>query len=158
VAVSAIDKDQTLVEVKPLAEHLRSTTGERRFNTLLFGGLAALAVLLAAVGLYGVLSYSVVLRRREIGVRMALGAQAGEVLRMVLRNGLALTLVGLAIGGVGALALTRLMQDLIFGVSPADPITFAGVPVVLAAVALVACYVPARRAAAVDPAQSLRAD
>jgi predicted permease len=157
-AVSAIDKDQTVVDVKPLAEHLRSTTDERRFNTLLLGGLACLALLLAAVGLYGVLSYSVVLQRREIGVRMALGAQGGEVLRMVLRNGMALTLLGVAIGGAGALVLTRLMQDLIFRVSPTDPITFASVPVALVAVALLACYVPARRAAAVDPAQSLRGD
>jgi putative ABC transport system permease protein len=156
--VESIDKDQPVQDVKTLAEHLHETTEQRRFDTVLFGGMAALALVLAAVGLYGVLSYTVVLRRREIGVRMALGAQAGDVLRMVLRNGLALTLAGVAIGGAGALALTRLMRDLVFGISPSDPATFAFVAVALVLVALAACYVPARRAAAVDPMESLRAD
>jgi putative ABC transport system permease protein len=157
-AVWAIDKDQTVSDMKTLAAHFHTTTEQRRFDTLLFGGLAGLALVLAAVGLYGVLSYTVMLRTREIGVRMALGAQAGDVLRLVLANGLGLTVGGVAIGAAGALALTRLMRGIVFGVSPSDPLTFAGVAVMLVAVALLACYVPARRAAAVDPMHSLRAD
>jgi putative ABC transport system permease protein len=157
-AVWAIDKDQTASDIKTLAAHFHLTTEQRRFDTLLFGGLAGLALLLAAVGLYGVLSYTVMLRTREIGLRVALGAQSGDVLRLIVKNGLALTLTGVAIGGAGALALTRFMEGLVFGVNPSDPLTFAAVALALTAVSLVACYVPARRAAAVDPVESLRAE
>jgi predicted permease len=157
-AVWSIDKDQTVSDIKTLAEHFHSTTAQRRFDTLLFGGFAGLALLLAALGLYGVLSYSVMLRRRELGVRMALGARAGDVARLVVGNGLGLTLTGVAIGAVGAFALTRLMENIVFGVSTSDPLTFAAVAAVLALVGLAACYTPARRAAAIDPVNSLRAD
>jgi putative ABC transport system permease protein len=157
-AVWSIDKDQTVTDIKTLAAHFRLTIAQRRFDTLLFGGFAGLALLLAALGLYGVLSYSVMLRRRELGVRMALGARATDVARLVVGSGLGLTLTGVAIGAAGAFALTRLMESIVFGVSTSDPLTFAAVAAVLAGVGLAACYIPARRAAAIDPVDSLRAD
>jgi putative ABC transport system permease protein len=157
-AVSAIDKDQAVVDVKPLAEHLHGTTQQRRFDSLLFASFAALALLLAAVGLYGVLSYSVMLRTREIGVRMALGARGGDVVRLILRHGLLMVLLGTLVGGLGALQLTQLMQSLVFGMSASDPLTFASVAGVLLLVAAVACYVPARRASRMDPMRALRTE
>jgi putative ABC transport system permease protein len=157
-AVAEIDKDQAVVDVKPLAEHLHGTTQQRRFDSLLFAGFAALALLLAAVGLYGVLSYSVMLRTREIGVRMALGARGGDVVRLILRHGLLMVLIGTVAGGLGALELTQLMQSLVFGMSASDPPTFAAVAVVLLLVAAVACYVPARRASRMDPMTALRVE
>jgi len=157
-AVASIDKDQAVVDVKPLAEHLHGTTQQRRFDSLLFAGFAGLALLLAGVGLYGVLSYSVMLRTREIGVRMALGARSGDVTRLILRHGLLMVLIGTVAGGVGALELTQLMQSLVFGMSASDPLTFAAVAVVLLVVAAVACYVPARRASRMDPMTALRVE
>jgi putative ABC transport system permease protein len=155
-AVSAIDKDQAVVDLKPLSEHLHGTTQQRRFDSLLFAGFAGLALLLAAVGLYGVLSYSVTLRTREIGVRMALGARGGDVVRLILRHGLLMVLIGTLVGALGALQLTQLMQSLVFGMSASDPLTFAVVAAVLLLVAAVACYVPARRASRMDPMRALR--
>ena len=157
-AVSAIDKDQAVVDLKPLAEHLHGTTQQRRFDSLLFAGFAGLALLLAAVGLYGVLSYSVTLRTREIGVGMALGARGGDVVRLILRHGLLMVLLGTLVGGLGALQLTQLMQSLVFGMSASDPLTFAAVAAVLLLVAAVACYVPARRASRMDPMRALRVE
>jgi len=157
-AVSSIDKDQAVVDVKPLAEHLHGTTAQRRFDTLLFAGFAGLALLLAAVGLYGVLSYSVMLRTREIGVRMALGAQSGDVVRLILRRGLLMTLAGTLLGAAGALELTQLMQSLVFGMRASDPLTFAAVAAVLLLVAAAASYVPARRASRMDPIRALRVE
>ena len=157
-AVADIDKDQAMVDVKPLAEHLHGTTQERRFDSLLFAGFAGLALLLAAVGLYGVLSYSVMLRTREIGVRMALGARSGDVVRMVLRHGLLMVLLGTVVGGLGALELTQFMQSLVFGMSASDPLTFVAVAAVLLLVAVVACYIPARRASRMDPLSALRVE
>jgi putative ABC transport system permease protein len=156
--VAEIDKDQAVVDVKPLAEHLHGTTQQRRFDSLLFAGFAGLALLLAAVGLYGVLSYSVMLRTREIGVRMALGARGGDVVRLILRHGLLMVLVGTVVGALGALELTQLMQSLVFGMSASDPLTFAAVAVVLLLVAALACYIPARRASRMDPLRALRVE
>ena len=155
-AVADIDKDQAVVDLKPLSEHLHGTTQQRRFDSLLFAGFAGLALLLAVVGLYGVLSYSVMLRTREIGVRMALGARGGDVVRMILRHGLLMVLVGTLVGGVGALQLTQFMQSLVFGMSASDPLTFVAVAAVLLLVGAVACYVPARRASRMDPMRALR--
>jgi ABC-type antimicrobial peptide transport system permease subunit len=127
-----------------------------RFQALLLGLFAALALSLACVGLYGVLSYSVVQLTHEIGVRMALGAQRVDVLKLVIRQGMWLTFAGLAIGIVAGSFATRVLSDLLFGVTPRDPLTFAGVPALLLLVAFLACYVPARRATKVDPLEALR--
>jgi len=133
-----------------------TSVAPRRFNMMLLGIFAGVALVLAAVGLYGVMSYSVSWRTHEIGVRMALGAKRADVLHLVVRQGMTMTLIGLAIGLAGAIALSRLMTSMLFGVSTTDPLTFTGVSVVLLAVALLACLIPARRATRVDPIVALR--
>jgi ABC-type antimicrobial peptide transport system permease subunit len=133
-----------------------NTTAPRRVPMLLLSAFAGVAMLLAMLGIYGVTSYYVTQRTHEIGVRMALGAQIGDVLKLVLRRAMVLAAIGIAIGVAGAFALTRYMTTLLFGVKPIDTITFVGVAFVLAAVVLVACLVPARRAAKIDPLEALR--
>jgi putative ABC transport system permease protein len=133
-----------------------ATLAQPRFQTLLLGLFSGLALTLAAVGIYGVISYSVIQRTHEIGIRMSLGAQPGQVLRLVMGQGAKLALAGIAVGIAAALALTRLMRSLLFEVNPADPLTFAAIAALLVAVALAACYIPARRAMRVDPMTALR--
>jgi len=142
--------------VGPLAARVAASVAQPRFAAALFGGFAALALALAAIGLYGVLSYNVTRRRREIGVRVALGASRAEVRRLVLSQGLGVTTVGLVIGMVAAVGLSRLMQEMLFGVTPLDWISFGVAPALLLAVATVACLAPAWRAARTDPAEALR--
>jgi putative ABC transport system permease protein len=155
-AVRALDKNIVLSEVQTMDQVVAEATAEPRFYVLLLGGFAAVALILAAVGIYGVMSYSVSRRTQEIGIRIALGAQTGDVVKMVVRQGSLLALVGVGVGLMVALALTRLMSGLLYGIQPSDPITFVAVALGLSAVAIVACYVPARRAARVDPMIALR--
>jgi putative ABC transport system permease protein len=155
-ALWAVDHDQASTDIHTAEEALNNSLAEPRLYTVLLGVFAALALSLAAVGIYGVMSYMVTERTREIGVRMALGAQAGNVLRLVIGQGMTLALIGVAIGSGAAVALTRLMSGLLFGVSATDPMTFVVIAILLSVVALLACYIPARRAAKVDPMVALR--
>jgi putative ABC transport system permease protein len=152
----ASNRDMIVYDNESEEEVVADSIASQRFSVILLGAFAGLALLLAGTGIYGVLSYLVGQRTREIGVRMALGAQRLDVLRMVLQDGARMTLTGTAIGIVAALGLTRLMASMLFGVKPTDPITFGLVAVVLCGIALLAGYVPARRAAKVDPMVALR--
>jgi putative ABC transport system permease protein len=154
--VLAIDKNQPVFDVKTLNQRVVETIAASRSLMFLFSGFALLAMVLAAVGIYGIISYSVSQRTREIGIRMALGARATDVLRMVLKSGMMLVLTGIVIGVAGAMALTRFLATLLFGVTPTDTLTFVVVSVVLVTIALLACLVPARRATKVDPLEALR--
>jgi putative ABC transport system permease protein len=154
--VHELDWNIPVYRIKTLEQYLGVAVAQPKFNALLLGSFAGLALLLTAIGLYGVMAYAVIQRTQEIGIRLALGAQTGDVLRLVLRQGLKLTALGLAIGLVTAYALTRYMQTLLFGVKPSDPLTFAAIALLLTVVALVACYMPARRATKVDPLVALR--
>ena len=154
--VWAIDRDQSVYDLKTMDQTLAEMSSQRRFNMLLLGVFAALALTLAAVGIYGVMSYSVAQRTHEIGIRMALGARGTDVLGMVVRRGMVLVTAGIGVGLIGAVALTRLMSSLLYGISATDPLTFVLIPIVLAVVALGACYVPARKATRVDPMIALR--
>jgi predicted permease len=151
-----IDKDQPVSNIRTMDDILSESIGRQRFSVLLLGIFAALAMILAAVGLYGVMSYSVAQRTREIGIRMALGAQRRDVLKMVIGQGLKLVLIGVLIGLVAAFILTRVMTSLLFGVSATDPTTFITISLVLVSVAVLASYIPARRATRVDPMIALR--
>ncbi len=155
-AVWAVDKDQPVSNVRTMDRVFAAAISQERFQALMLGLSAALALVLACVGLYGVISYTVVQRTHEIGVRMALGAQPVDVLRLVIRQGMSLTFAGLVVGIVAGTFVTRVLTDMLFGVTPRDPLTFAGVPVLLLLVAFFACYVPARRATRIDPLVALR--
>ena len=145
-------------EVVPMSEQFSKALGDTAGIARVAGALGLLALILAAVGVYGVISYSVANRTREIGVRVALGAQSRDVMRLVLGQGLTLTLAGVGCGLFASLALTRLMRKLLFGVSPTDPLTFVVISLLLIAVALLACWIPARRATKVDPMVALRCE
>ena len=156
--VAEVDPNQPLHNVMTMEQRLANTTTSRRLNTALLGGLAAVALLLAVVGIYGVMSHAVTQRRREIGVRMALGAQQSDVLGLFIHGGLRLTLLGVAIGLAGAFALTRYLSNLLYSVKVTDPVTFLGFAVALTGVALLACWLPACRAAKLDPMVALRTE
>jgi putative ABC transport system permease protein len=157
-AIHDVDRGLAVFGVEPMDVTLSRSIGQRRFTTLLLTLLATVALLLAAVGIHGVLSYGVSQRRREIGIRMALGARASDMIGLIVREGLRLAAVGLALGLAGAFGLTRFLTTQLFGVTPTDPATFAGVAALLAFVAVAATAVPARRAAAVDPLVTLRSE
>jgi putative ABC transport system permease protein len=155
-AVHQVNKDQALTDMKTLEQIKTETMAGNRLNSIMLGGFAMVALLLSAIGIYGVISYSVVQRTHEIGIRAAMGARAGDVVGLILKRGVLMAALGLGIGLLGALALTRLLATLLFGVGARDPLTMAGVGGILAVVALLASYLPARRAAKVDPMICLR--
>jgi predicted permease len=154
--VFALDANQPVYDVRTMDERLASAVAQPRFQALLLGTFAALALLLAAVGIYGIVAQSVAERTREIGIRMALGANCARVLRQVMAEGMALALTGVALGLAGALAAGRMLSALLYGVTASDPLTYAGASLVLTGIAAAACYLPARRAARVDPVIALR--
>jgi putative ABC transport system permease protein len=156
--VWSIDRDQAIASVRTVAETVARSEANRRFVTLLLGVFAAVALMLAAIGIYGVLAYTTAQRTQEIGIRMALGANRGTVLRMVLGGGMKLTGAGLAVGLVGAFVLTQVLSGLLFGVGARDPLTFIVVPLALGFVALIASWIPARRAVRVEPVIALRGE
>jgi putative ABC transport system permease protein len=157
-AVRELDPDVPVADIRPMSEVMAISTAERRLTMAMLMVFAAVALVLASVGIYGVINYSVTQRTQEIGIRMALGAQRGDVLRMIVGGALALSACGIAIGGVGAFLLTQLMAKLLFGVTPDDPVTFGLVSIMLIAVAALASYLPGRRATHVDPVVALRAE
>jgi putative ABC transport system permease protein len=155
-SVQQVNSEQVVYGAQTMPEVISDSTAAQRFSAILLGSFAIVALLLSGIGIYGVISYLIGQRTHEIGIRMALGAQQSKVLFQVLGEGLKLAIIGAAIGLAAAFALTRLMTNLLFGVSPTDPLTFAAVAALLVTVALAACYIPARRAAAVDPMVALR--
>jgi putative ABC transport system permease protein len=156
--IRALDPELPAFEFKTMEQRLSDSLSRRRFSTFLLGVFAVVALVLAAIGIYGVLAYSVTQRTQEIGIRMALGAQPGKIMMMVVRNSLLLVVLGVAIGLAGALALTRVMSSLLYGVSATDTLTFVAPPLILGVIALLASYFPARRAARVDPTIALRSE
>jgi putative ABC transport system permease protein len=154
--VLAIDKDQPVFDVKTMRDVRAISVAVYSFGSATMAIFAVIALILAAIGIYGVMAFAVTQRTQEIGIRMALGARAIDVLKLVVRSGMFLAVVGAAVGLVGAFAITRLIASLLFGVSPTDALTFVLVTAGLLLVALLACYIPARRATKVDPLVALR--
>ncbi len=155
-AILEVDPSQPVANIRTMEDALGASVAERRFITILLGGFAAASLLLTAIGLYGVIAYGVSQRTHEIGVRIAMGAQARDVLQLVVGHGMKLALIGVSLGLIGSLALTRLLKALLYGVSATDPVTFAVVASLILGVALLACFIPARRAAKVDPLVAIR--
>jgi putative ABC transport system permease protein len=156
--VKSIDPDMPIDRIVPLRDLLHESMAEPRFRTLLLAAFASMAVVLAAVGIYGLISFSVVQRTREIGIRVALGAQPSQVVMPVVREGMTLALAGISLGAIGSLAATRVLRTFLFDVRPGDVMTHLTVALLLLAVALLATYIPSRRAAHVDPITALRAE
>jgi putative ABC transport system permease protein len=156
--VERVDKDQSIYVLMALQELLDNSVAQRRFGVVTLGVFGGMALILAAAGIYGVVSYSVARRTQEIGVRMAMGAHTADIARMVVGHGMKLTVIGVALGMAGALATTRSLSGLLYGVTATDPVIFAAVPLLLAAVELLACWIPARRAMRVEPMTALRAE
>ncbi|MGB6235102.1 MAG: FtsX-like permease family protein, partial [Candidatus Acidiferrales bacterium] len=154
--ILVVDKNQPIAAVRTMKAVVDDSLSSQWSHMFLLGIFALLALILAAIGCYAVVAYSVAQRTHEIGVRMALGARGADVLRLVLGHGMHFILIGVAVGVGGALALTRLLATMLFGVSATDPLTFAGVAILLTLVSLAACYIPARRAMRVDPMVALR--
>ena len=155
-AVHDLNANQPLVKIRTMQENIATSVSDSHFRTVLLGIFAASALLLSLIGLYGLIAYSVAQRTSEIGVRMALGAQRKDILRMIVGQGIKLVLIGVAVGLAGALALSQLLKQFLYGVVPDDPVTFIGVAVILTVVAAVACWIPAVRAMRVDPIVALR--
>jgi ABC-type antimicrobial peptide transport system permease subunit len=155
-AIQEVDPTIPVYDVRTMQDRMHASLARQRFSTLMLGAFAAFALILAVVGVYGVMSYLVTQGTHDIGVRLALGAQRSRIVGMVIRQGMELTGAGIVIGLVGAAALTRVMASLLFGVSTTDLVTFSAVPIVLIAIALLASYLPARRATLVDPVVALR--
>jgi ABC-type antimicrobial peptide transport system permease subunit len=154
--IREVDPVLAVADIRTMNQRVADANAGRRFQTFLLAVFAGMALFLAAVGLYGLMAYAVKQRTAEIGVRIALGAQRRDVLKLILGQGIMLTIAGLAVGLIAALAMTRVLVSLLYGVVPSDPVTFIIVPLVLVAISLLACYVPARRAMRVDPMVALR--
>ena len=153
-----LDPNVPVSGVRSMVQVVERSTSVRRLNVMLFSAFGLIGLLLVAVGVYGVMAYTVAQRTRELGVRMALGAGSREVMRLVIGQGMVLSLVGVGVGVAGALALSRVLANMLFGIGTHDLTTFIAIPILLTAVALVACYFPARRATRVDPVVALRAE
>jgi putative ABC transport system permease protein len=154
--IRAIDPEQPIADVRTMEQVVSKSIARARFNTLLLAIFAVVALVLASVGLYGVMNYSATQRTHEVGIRMALGATRADIMRLVVGNGMLLTLIGIGIGIVASIGLTRVMQSFLFGVGATDAVTFIAVSALLIAVALVANYIPARKATRVNPVIALR--
>jgi ABC-type antimicrobial peptide transport system permease subunit len=156
--VRGIDKDLPAYDIESMQEIVGQSLGQRRFNSFVMSIFGGLALVLAAVGIYGVLATSVEQRRQEIGIRMALGAQRGDVLRLIMLSGLLLVLIGVGLGIVVGFGLTRWLSSMLYGVSPSSLATYIAVSAAMIAIAMLACYLPAKRATKVDPMKALRAE